>query len=176
MRKSYLTNLSFRNTEIFFPGHIRRCPASILLYLHIASTHGQMLPQFVKISTPFTHPKWHLSKMKFSSYAVLGSFNPLCIPHGFPTPSPLTKNRALFASTPIFSISTMLVRRTPLQPLPSTKLSMVVPDTRIFLSWMGSPATIKSKSISQISIKPLLLPHGELFLSCHTFWSQYCRC
>jgi hypothetical protein len=103
-------------------------------------------------------------KAKLTSYALLGSFTPLCIPHGFPTPSPLTKNRALFTSAPTFMISTMLVPKTTFQPLSSTKLSMTVPATRLCPSWMGSPATIKSKSIQQISIKPLLLPHGVLFL------------
>jgi hypothetical protein len=31
LKNSQLTKLSFRNIEIFFPGHIWRCPTSILL-------------------------------------------------------------------------------------------------------------------------------------------------
>jgi hypothetical protein len=146
LRNSHLTKLSFRNIVIFFHGHIQIFPDSILLSLNIALTHGQMSPQSTKSSAHFTHPKLWISKPKSTSYMLLGSFTPFCIPSGFPTPSPLTKNRALFASAPIFVISTMCVPKKTFQPPSFTKLSMTVPSMRPCPSWMGSLATIKSKS------------------------------
>jgi hypothetical protein len=107
LRKSNLTKLSFRNTRIFFPGHIQRCLASILLLSKIASTHDLMFLQCVKRNAHFTHQNPWLSKPKLTSYALPGSYTPLCMPHGSPNPSPLTKNRALFMSTSTFVISSI---------------------------------------------------------------------
>jgi hypothetical protein len=52
----------FQEYRIFFPGHIQRCPTSILLSSNIASTHGLMSPQYVKRNDHCTHPKPRLSK------------------------------------------------------------------------------------------------------------------
>jgi hypothetical protein len=49
-----------------------------------------MSPQLFKSDTLFTHPNLWLSKMKLTSYAMLGSSTPLCTLHGSPTPSSLT--------------------------------------------------------------------------------------
>jgi hypothetical protein len=123
-----------------------------------------MSPQYVKINTHYIHPNPWLSKTKLTSYALQDSYNSSHTCHGSPTPSPLTKNRALFASTPTFVISIMLVPKETSQPLLLTKLSMIVLNMRPCPSWMGSMTTIRSKSIQQISIKPYLPPHGVLFL------------
>jgi hypothetical protein len=128
------------------------------LYLHLGSVEGYYI----------TCPNLWLSKPMSTSYELLVSYTPLRIPHGYPTTSPLTKNKALFASALTFVISIMLVPKTNFQCLPSTKLSMTMQNTRPCPSWMGSLSTIKSKSIQRISIKPHLLPCGVLFhiMSC----------
>jgi hypothetical protein len=68
-------------------------------------------------------------------------------------PIPVKKKQGTIVFAQTFAISTMsAMRHCPL--------------------WMGSPITIKSKSIQQINIKPLLLHLGYLFLSFHASWNK----
>jgi hypothetical protein len=119
-------------------------PNLILISSNIASTHGLMSPQYIKRNNHFTHPKPWLSKPKSTNYGLQGSYTPSLTRRGSPTPSLLTKNRALFTFALNFTISTMLVPKTTSPHLSSTKLSMIVQATRPYPSWMCSLATIKS--------------------------------
>jgi hypothetical protein len=111
------------------------------------------------------HPSKEVAiKAKIDKLHTAGFIYPITYTSWVSNPSLSTTNRELFMYVPTFSISITLVPKTTSQRLSSTKISMTVPTMRPCPSWMGSLATIKSRFIQQISIRPHSLPHGVIFL------------
>jgi hypothetical protein len=162
LKKSPPIKPSSKNIGIFFPGHTQKCPALIPLSLNITSTPSLTLHQFVKKNSLYTHPKQQPSKPILTNYAWLGSSTPSPIHHRFPTPYPLTKNRALSASARNFVISITHVPKITFQCISSIKSSTNAQATRLYPSWTTSLVIIKSKFTQPISTKPHSLPLGVL--------------
>jgi hypothetical protein len=116
---------------------------------HRIDTWPDITPVHQKNNVHYTHPKQRPSRPRLTNYALLGSSTPSPIRHGSPTPSLLTKNRALSMSVRTFTISITPVPKTTFQCPLSTKLSMIAPGHEA-LSFMDG-----FSGYNQIQIHPV---------------------